>query len=156
MSISLPRESHASFKVIDTDIHHFNEYRSLAHPSNFYHESCLASYQPGFNRIPWDYGAVYSLDPYYQALFSYHATRGLVNPPAFFPRSFKSFYVDEEKPNQSYIGLIGQAIMSCPEKKMVLSDIYKWVLTHYPYFRNKGPGWKNSVRHNLSLGMTVS
>jgi hypothetical protein len=41
--------------------------------------------------------------------------------------------------------------MSSPDKKMVLSDIYKWVLTHYPYFRNKGPGWKNSVRHNLSL-----
>ncbi|CAB3987005.1 Forkhead box B1, partial [Paramuricea clavata] len=76
---------------------------------------------------------------------------GFAGSPPFFPRAFKSFYVDEEKPNQSYIGLIGQAIMSSPDKKMVLSDIYKWVLTHYPYFRNKGPGWKNSVRHNLSL-----
>ena len=58
---------------------------------------------------------------------------------------------EEEKPNQSYIGLIGKAILSSPQQKMVLSDIYNFVLTHYPYFRNKGPGWRNSIRHNLSL-----
>ena len=148
MSISTPRETHNAFKVLDTEMAHFPDHRSVALPSNFYsHESCMSGYQPGFNRIPWDFG-VYGVDPYYQALFSY---RGFASSPPFFPRTFKSFYVDEEKPNQSYIGLIGQAIMSSPDKKMVLSDIYKWVLTHYPYFRNKGPGWKNSVRHNLSL-----
>ena len=59
--------------------------------------------------------------------------------------------VKDEKPNQSYIGLIGKAILSSPQKKLVLSDIYNFVLTHYPYFRNKGPGWRNSIRHNLSL-----
>ena len=58
---------------------------------------------------------------------------------------------DEEKPTQSYIGLIGKAILSSPQKKLVLSDIYNHILTHYPYFRNKGPGWRNSIRHNLSL-----
>ena len=148
MSISAPRETHSAFKILDTEMAHFTDHRSVALPSNFYtHDSCMSSYQPGFNRIPWDFG-VYGVDPYYQALFSY---RGFAGSPPFFPRAFKSFYVDEEKPNQSYIGLIGQAIMSSPDKKMVLSDIYKWVLTHYPYFRNKGPGWKNSVRHNLSL-----
>ena len=147
MSISAPRESHGAFKIVDTDMTHFADHRSVGHPTNFYHESCMSSYQAGFNRIPWDFG-VYGVDPYYQALFTY---RGFASSPPFFPRSFKSFYVDEEKPNQSYIGLIGQAIMSSQDKKMVLSDIYKWVLTHYPYFRNKGPGWKNSVRHNLSL-----
>ena len=34
---------------------------------------------------------------------------------------------------------------------MVLSDIYQHILDHYPYFRNRGPGWRNSIRHNLSL-----
>jgi len=58
---------------------------------------------------------------------------------------------DEEKPTQSYIGLIGKAILSSPEKKLVLGDIYSYILTNYPYFKNKGPGWRNSVRHNLSL-----
>ena len=58
---------------------------------------------------------------------------------------------DEEKPNQSYIGLIGKAILSSPQQKLVLGDIYSYILTNYPYFRNKGPGWRNSIRHNLSL-----
>ena len=58
---------------------------------------------------------------------------------------------DEEKPTQSYIGLIGKAILSSPQQKLVLGDIYNYILTNYPYFRNKGPGWRNSIRHNLSL-----
>ena len=58
---------------------------------------------------------------------------------------------DNEKPTQSYIGLIGKAILSSPQQKLVLGDIYNYILTHYPYFRNKGPGWRNSIRHNLSL-----
>lgn len=56
-----------------------------------------------------------------------------------------------EKPSQSYIGLIAEAILSSPEKKLVLSDIYSYILTRYPYFRTKGSGWRNSIRHNLSL-----
>ena len=58
---------------------------------------------------------------------------------------------DEEKPTQSYIGLISKAILSSPQQKLVLGDIYSFILTHFPYFRNKGSGWRNSVRHNLSL-----
>ena len=33
----------------------------------------------------------------------------------------------------------------------MLGDIYSYILTNDPYFRNKGPGWRNSIRHNLSL-----
>lgn len=148
MSIS-PPITNSAFKVLDTEeMFHYPGHRSVALPNNFYgHDNCVSNCHPSFNRVPWDYG-IYGVDSYYQALFSY---RGFAASHPFFPRSFKSFYVDEEKPNHSYIGLIGQAIMSSSDKKMVLSDIYKWVLTHYPYFRNKGPGWKNSVRHNLSL-----
>ena len=58
---------------------------------------------------------------------------------------------DDEKPTQSYIGLISKAILSSPQQKLVLEDIYNYILTNYPYFRNKGPGWRNSIRHNLSL-----
>lgn len=61
------------------------------------------------------------------------------------------FMHEEPKPQHSYIGLIAMAILSSPEKKMVLSDIYQHILDHYPYFRNRGPGWRNSIRHNLSL-----
>lgn len=58
---------------------------------------------------------------------------------------------DEEKPKQSYVRLIGEAILNSPEKKLVLSEIYKTIQTKYAYFRNRGSGWKNSIRHNLSL-----
>ena len=76
----------------------------------------------------------------------------------YYQSSFQQFQgmpsfhrINEDKPTQSYIGLIGKAILSSPQQKLVLGDIYNYILTHYPYFRNKGPGWRNSIRHNLSL-----
>ena len=67
----------------------------------------------------------------------------------FDPRLFRMS--DEPKPQHSYIGLISMAILSCPEMKLVLADIYQYILDNYPYFRHRGPGWRNSIRHNLSL-----
>lgn len=58
---------------------------------------------------------------------------------------------EEPKPQHSYIGLIAMAILSHPDHKLVLSDIYQHILDNYPYFRSRGPGWRNSIRHNLSL-----
>lgn len=58
---------------------------------------------------------------------------------------------DEPKPQHSYIGLIAMAILGSTEGKLVLSDIYQYILDNYPYFRTRGPGWRNSIRHNLSL-----
>ena len=56
------------------------------------------------------------------------------------------------KPNHSYISLIANAILASKDKRLVLSDIYQFVLDTQPYFRNKaGQGWRNSIRHNLSL-----
>ena len=56
-----------------------------------------------------------------------------------------------DKPSHSYISLIANAILASPEKRLVLSDIYKYVLERYDYFKKKGSGWRNSIRHNLSL-----
>ncbi|KAM4709968.1 uncharacterized protein O3C94_000029 [Discoglossus pictus] len=56
-----------------------------------------------------------------------------------------------EKPNQSYIALISRAILSSPEKRLQLSDIYQWIMETYPYYHNQDKSWRNSVRHNLSL-----
>jgi hypothetical protein len=58
---------------------------------------------------------------------------------------------EEPKPSYSYIGLISMAILSSSERKLVLSDIYQWILDHYAYFHARGSGWRNSIRHNLSL-----
>lgn len=76
---------------------------------------------------------------------------GFANPFVRFDPRAARFATEEPKPQHSYIGLIAMAILSIPDKKMVLSDIYQYILDQYPYFRNRGPGWRNSIRHNLSL-----
>lgn len=68
---------------------------------------------------------------------------------SLFPQ--RIFQPEEPKPQHSYIGLIAMAILTSAETKLVLSDIYQYILDNYPYFRTRGPGWRNSIRHNLSL-----
>ncbi|XP_043921267.1 forkhead box protein O3 [Protopterus annectens] len=58
--------------------------------------------------------------------------------------------------NLSYADLITKAIESSSEKRLTLSQIYDWMVKNVPYFKDKGDsnssaGWKNSIRHNLSL-----
>ncbi|KAK3092446.1 hypothetical protein FSP39_002930 [Pinctada imbricata] len=55
------------------------------------------------------------------------------------------------KPPYSFSCLIFMAIEDSPQKKLPVKDIYSWILTHFPYFQHAPTGWKNSVRHNLSL-----
>ncbi|XP_036322815.1 forkhead box protein O-like, partial [Rhagoletis pomonella] len=58
--------------------------------------------------------------------------------------------------NLSYADLITHAIGSATDKRLTLSQIYEWMVQNVPYFKDKGDsnssaGWKNSIRHNLSL-----
>ncbi|XP_049871696.1 forkhead box protein L3 [Pectinophora gossypiella] len=107
-----------------------------------------------------------ALDHYRLQLYNYAVAERLrLYPPAvapcypYAPRLALSMSLlqqralqpEEPKPQHSYIGLIAMAILSSPERKLVLSDIYQHILDNYPYFRTRGPGWRNSIRHNLSL-----
>ena len=95
----------------------------------------IRGYASGLGMSPYPH---HLADPYTQSYLYKHDLRAR--------------YIQEEpKPSQSYIGLIAMAILSHKDKKLVLSDIYQWILDNYAYFRTRGPGWRNSIRHNLSL-----
>ncbi|KAK3103439.1 hypothetical protein FSP39_019258 [Pinctada imbricata] len=55
------------------------------------------------------------------------------------------------KPALSYIALIAKSILESQQKRLSLGSIYSWIEKNYPYYQNRGQGWRNSVRHNLSL-----
>ena len=41
----------------------------------------------------------------------------------------------DQKPAHSYVAIIAMAILESSGKKLVLSDIYKYILDKYPYFK---------------------
>jgi hypothetical protein len=57
-----------------------------------------------------------------------------------------------DRPPHSYIALISMAILSKSDKKILLNEIYDWVLVNFKYYQNRSDkSWRNSIRHNLSL-----
>ena len=57
----------------------------------------------------------------------------------------------ESRNTPSYTAIIAQAILSSKEKKLPLGDVYEYIAENFPDFLKKGQGWRNCVRHNLSL-----
>ncbi|CAD5206765.1 unnamed protein product [Bursaphelenchus okinawaensis] len=62
--------------------------------------------------------------------------------------------------NMSYADLITQAILSSPEKRLTLSQVYEWMVQNVPYFRDKGDsnssaGWKVGERIIGEMGLQV-
>ncbi|XP_070575217.1 forkhead box protein Q1-like [Ptychodera flava] len=63
----------------------------------------------------------------------------------------KPTYHRHPKPPLSYIALIAMAIQESPTQKLTLAEINDYLMKKYPFFRGSYTGWRNSVRHNLSL-----
>lgn len=58
---------------------------------------------------------------------------------------------EDDRNSETFVAVIAQAILSVPSKRLTLSSIYSYIARNYPHFdKEKGPGWRNSVRHNLS------
>lgn len=56
-----------------------------------------------------------------------------------------------KKPPYSYAMLIGVAILQSEDRRLSLSQIYRWISSKFPYYRLCDTRWQNSIRHNLSL-----
>ncbi|XP_067831214.1 forkhead box protein H1-like [Heptranchias perlo] len=63
----------------------------------------------------------------------------------------KKNYQRYPKPPYTYLALITIAILNSPEKRLKLSQILHEISVMFPFFKGHYKGWKDSVRHNLSL-----
>ena len=55
------------------------------------------------------------------------------------------------KPKLSIPQLIVEALSSAENKKLTLNEIYLFINKRYPYYSMEKTGWKNAIRHNLSI-----
>lgn len=60
-------------------------------------------------------------------------------------------YTRRPKPPYSYIALIAMAIREAGSGRLTLAEINDYLMKKFPFFRGGYTGWRNSVRHNLSL-----
>ena len=56
-----------------------------------------------------------------------------------------------KNPQVPYIELCAASLLSAPAGRLLLTDIYDWVTTNFPYFTTALCAWRNSIRHALCV-----
>lgn len=55
------------------------------------------------------------------------------------------------KPELSFGQLICLAILQSDQKKLILSEICRWISNNFPFYKLNETNWQNSIRHTLSV-----
>ncbi|OBT69906.1 hypothetical protein VE03_00594 [Pseudogymnoascus sp. 23342-1-I1] len=58
---------------------------------------------------------------------------------------------EDSKIGEPYAKLIHRALMGAPSHSMALQEIYQWFIDNTEKGSSSGSGWRNSIRHNLSM-----
>ena len=59
--------------------------------------------------------------------------------------------VSLDRPKLSYAQLISEALHNSTDGQLRLSEIYQFISQKHPYYKLQDGGWRNSIRHNLSV-----
>ncbi|XP_049796138.1 uncharacterized protein LOC126212776 [Schistocerca nitens] len=58
----------------------------------------------------------------------------------------------DTKPPICYAKLIAMAIADSPQRRATVTEIYAYIVSHFPYYERNKKAWQKSIRNILSLG----
>ncbi|XP_067307825.1 forkhead box protein N1 [Pseudorasbora parva] len=143
-------EEQSSWSPLSTDV----ETTSIMGTQHPYNESQTSSEEPpGYTSV--NHQTYSAISPVQHQFYS---SRGIDTVSHYYSQNLSSQTSQDNsaqtlypKPVYSYSILIFLALRNSKTGSLPVSEIYSFMTDHFPYFKTAPDGWKNSVRHNLSL-----